>query len=485
MNHDIDVADAAYFLNYQESRIRHWEKVAVRPNPGIAWSRAYHQRIQRIYQQLIPTGSNILELGCGVGDLLAALRPAIGVGIDFSGEMVKKAASKHPELSFLQRDVHEIEALNQKFDYIILSDLVNELWDVQDVFSGIRGLCTDRTRIIINSYSRAWEFPLWLTKILNLASPVINQNWLTNTDLINLLKLSGFEPIRTWQEILLPLNLPLLAPFLNRFLVRLWPINHFALTNFLVARKQPEIEDYREPTPISVIVPARNEAGNIHHVFDNLPDFGTKIELVFVEGGSSDDTYAVIEEQIRGHPEINCQLLKQTSAGKRDAVREGFEHASGEILMILDADLTVPFSYLPRFYRAICSGQGDFINGVRLVYPLEKDSMRYANLLGNKFFSIVFSWILGQPIKDTLCGTKVLRKADYQRISSNRETFGDFDPFGDFDLLLGAGKLNLKIVDIPIRYQPRSYGSTNISRWKHGMYLLKMAVIGMWKMKFQ
>jgi glycosyltransferase involved in cell wall biosynthesis len=297
--------------------------------------------------------------------------------------------------------------------------------------------------------------------------------------------LSGFEPIHSWQEILLPLNIPLLAPFLNRFLVRLWPFNHFALTNFLMARKQPEKTDPQESSSISIIVPARNEAGNIHKIFDTLPDFGTNFELVFVEGGSSDETFKAIEDQIRSHPEVECHLLKQTSTGKRDAVRQGFDQAHGEILMILDADLTVPFGYLPRFYEAIRSGRGDFINGVRLVYPLEKDSMRYANILGNKFFSIVFSWILGQPIKDTLCGTKVLRKTDYLRIARNRETFGDFDPFGDFDLLLGAGKLNLKIVDIPVRYQPRSYGSTNISRWKHGMYLLKMAAFGMWKIKFQ
>lgn len=463
----------------------HWEAVAHQPKPGISWSSAYHQRIQRIYQNIIPPGSTILELGCGEGDLLAALQPAIGIGVDFSGEMIRKAAGKHPSLTFLQGDVHKVGSIDRKFDYIILSDLVNELWDVQEVLSGLHRLSSAKTRIIINSYSRVWELPLWITNKLSLANPVINQNWLTNIDLMNLLQLSGFEPIHSWQEILLPLNIPLLAPFLNRFLVRLWPFNHFALTNFLMARKQPEETDPQESSSISIIVPARNEAGNIHNIFDTLPDFGTNVELVFVEGGSSDETFNVIEDQIRNHPEMECQLFKQTGTGKRDAVREGFAEARGEILMILDADLTVPFSYLPRFYKAIRGGRGDFINGVRLVYPLEKDSMRYANILGNKFFSLIFSWILGQPIKDTLCGTKVLRKTDYLRIARNRETFGDFDPFGDFDLLLGAGKLNLKIVDIPVRYQPRSYGSTNISRWKHGMYLLKMAGFGMWKMKFQ
>lgn len=481
----MDTTDRGYFNHYQEARIKHWEAVAHQPKPRIGWSNAYHQRIQRIYQHLIPHGSAILELGCGEGDLLEALQPAFGLGIDFSAEMVRKGSLKHPSLTFVQGDVHRIDTIDQKFDYIILSDLVNELWDVQDVLSGLLRLSTEKTRIIINSYSRVWELPLWITKIMNLANPVINQNWLTNIDLTNLFQLSGFEPIHSWQEILMPLKIPLITPFLNRILVRLWPFNHFALTNFLMARKQPESIVPHESSSISIIVPARNEAGNIQKIFDSLPDFGTEVELVFVEGGSTDETYKVIEDQIRSHPDVECQVLKQTSIGKRDAVRQGFEQARGEILMILDADLTVPFGYLPRFYEAIRCGRGDFINGVRLVYPLEKDSMRYANILGNKFFSIVFSWILGQPVKDTLCGTKVISKTDYLRIARNREAFGDFDPFGDFDLLLGAGKLNLKIVDIPIRYQPRSYGSTNISRWKHGIYLLKMAAFGMWKIKFQ
>ncbi len=211
---------------------------------------------------------------------------------------------------------------------------------------------------------------------------------------------------------------------------------------------------------------------------------GTETELVFVEGHSTDNTYEEIEIQINSHPERMCKLLRQTENGKGDAVRLGFENASGEILMILDADNTVPPEDLARFYNALISGTGEFINGVRLTYPLEDRAMNFINLVGNKFFSMTFSWLLGQPIKDTLCGTKVLWKKDYQKIARNRAYFGNFDPFGDFDLLFGASRLNLKIVDLPIRYRGRIYGKTNINRWKDGWLLLQMVSFAARRLKF-
>jgi glycosyltransferase involved in cell wall biosynthesis len=235
---------------------------------------------------------------------------------------------------------------------------------------------------------------------------------------------------------------------------------------------------------VSVIVPARNEAGNIRHIFERMPELGRGTQLVFVEGHSKDDTYQVIEREIAAHPERNCKLLRQIGVGKGDAVRLGFQHADGEMLMILDADLTVPPEDLPRFYEALASRAGDFANGVRLVYPMEKQAMRLLNLAGNKFFSLAFAWLLGQPVKDTLCGTKALWKSDYDRIAAERSYFGDFDPFGDFDLLFGASRLNMKIVDVPIRYRERTYGTTNIHRWKHGWLLLKMVVFAARRIKF-
>jgi SAM-dependent methyltransferase len=439
----------------------------------------YHRRIGEIYRFLISPSQRVLEIGSGTGDLLAAVQPAFGMGIDFSAEQIMRARERYPEIEFIQADAHNLSAIKGRFDAIILSDLINELWDVQRVLGQIKPLCTSRTRIIINFYSRLWEIPLQITQLLNLATPTLAQNWLTHQDVTNMLNLAGFETIRSWQEVLWPLSL---GAFFNKFLVRFWPFNGFALSNFLVARPQPE--RVSEKPTVSVIVPTRNEAGNIKAIFERLPKMGRETELVFVEGHSRDDTYAAIEREIVAHPSTPSLLLRQTGIGKADAVRLGFEHASGEILMILDADLTVPPEDLPRFYEALVSGKGEFINGVRLVYPMEEQAMRSLNLLGNKFFSTAFSWLLGQPIKDTLCGTKVLWKKDYEAIAANRSYFGNFDPFGDFDLIFGAAKQNLKIVDLPIRYRERTYGMTNISRWKHGLLLMRMVAFAARRIKF-
>jgi glycosyltransferase involved in cell wall biosynthesis len=251
----------------------------------------------------------------------------------------------------------------------------------------------------------------------------------------------------------------------------------------LVARVQPP-ETSERPT-VSVIVPARNEAGNIPAILHRVPDMGPqRTEIVFVEGHSTDDTYDAIEQAIAANPQRDCKLLRQTGKGKGDAVRAGFAAASGEILMILDADLTVPPEDLPRFYEALRTRRGEFMNGVRLVYPMQKDSMRFLNLLGNKFFGKAFTFVLGQNVRDTLCGTKALRRSDYDLIAANRAYFGEFDPFGDFDLLFGAARLNLRILDLPIRYQERTYGTTNISRFSHGLLLFRMLGIAASRLKF-
>jgi SAM-dependent methyltransferase len=504
------VIDASARRYYQE-RLAYWNGAASQLYTFKSWGGYYHRRLARIYQNLIPPGLKVIELGCGSGDLLAAIRPADGVGVDFSDGMIEHAHQRHPELRFMQADAHALP-FNEIFDVIILSDLLNDVWDVQTIFQQAVRLSTAHTRLIINTYSRLWEPPLLLAQKLRLAQPVLYGNWLTVEDLANLANLAGLEVIRHWQEILCPLPIPLLDSVCNRFLVKLWPFNLLGLTNFILARPQPHAvlpttggwrtnlprphgpADLGELVPapalpeqapsVSVVVPARNEAGNIPDIFARLPQMGCNTELIFVEGHSRDNTFEVIQAEISRHPDQSCQLLKQSGIGKGNAVREGFAAARGDVLMILDADLTVPPEDLPRFYEALVSGKGDMINGVRLVYPMENQAMRLLNLLGNKFFTVAFSWVLGQPIKDTLCGTKVLWRSDYEQIARNRAYFGDFDPFGDYDLLFGAVRLNRKIVDVPIRYRERKYGTTNIQRWKHGWLLIKMLGIAVRRLKF-
>jgi len=469
------------YRTYQSERLTFWDAVARKSDQWRGLGGFYHRRLQQIYRQLIPAGRRVLELGCGTGDLLAAVNPACGIGVDFSEEMVARARKRHPSLSFLCADAHEIER-QDPFDLIILSDIVNDLWDVQSVFERLRLLSHPRTRLIINCYSRLWELPLGLTRRLGLAGPLLRQNWLTISDLRNLLSLAGFETLREWQEILCPVRIPLIDRPMNRILVRLWPLHHGALVNMLVARPVPA---HAAPRPsVSVIIPARNEEGNVRRILDEMPDFGAPAELIFVEGNSRDRTFETIKEAIATHTIHACFLIKQQGKGKGDAVRRGFDQAQGDVLMILDADLTVRPGDLTRFRDALIGGKGEFINGVRLVYPRGKQAMRFFNLIGNKLFAVAFSWLLGQPLKDTLCGTKALWRSDYLLIQKNRAYFGDFDPFGDFDLLFGAARLGLKIVDLPIRYHDRTYGTTNIRRWKHGWILLRMVLFAARKIKF-
>lgn len=473
------------FREYEKARREHWDRVASIPEGEREAGRYYHKRLADVFRQLVVPGRRILEIGCGEGELLAALEPHIGVGVDSSGRMIRKAAQRYPAIHFAQMDAHALGCgAGTDFDVIILSDLLNDVWDVQEVLEEVARISNPRTRLIINNYSNLWTPFLKFAERLGLSRPNLQQNWLTVEDTANLLNLAGFEIVRHWGEILWPFDTPLLRSFFNRFLVKVWPFTHLALTNVIVARPKAKGKEQHDEMSVSIVIPARNEAGNIPHIFARVPELGSATELIFVEGHSHDDTYEAIEACIMEYPERKAVLVKQGGEGKGNAVREGFAQASGDVLMILDADLTVPPEDLVRFYDVLASGLGDFANGVRLVYPMEEQAMQFLNMIGNKLFGIGFSWLMGQPIKDTLCGTKVLRKEDYERIVANRAQFGDFDPFGDFDLLFGAAKLSMKIVDVPVRYRERTYGSTNIDRWRHGWLLLKMFWVGMWKLKF-
>jgi ubiquinone/menaquinone biosynthesis C-methylase UbiE len=460
----------------------YWDESARRWDDDPAIRNYYRTRLAQIYQFLIPPGMRVLEVGCGQGDLLASMRPSYGVGVDLSPMMIERAQRRHPELHYLQADAHSFD-LKEQFDFIVCSDLFNDLWDVQSALERIARHAHPSTRLIINSYSRVWELPRRFAEAVGAARRLPPQNWLTGADIVNLLYLTDFEVVRTSQEILWPVRTPLVDTFFNNYVVRLWPFSWFALAGFLVARPRPRPALRKDPV-VSVIVPARNEEGNISQIFNRVPEMGAGTELIFVEGNSKDDTAGAIQREIAQRPGARVKFFKQQGKGKGDAVRLGFREASGELLMILDADLTVPPEDLPRFYEAWNSGKAEFVNGVRLVYPMEEKAMRFFNFLGNKFFSLAFSWLLNQNIKDTLCGTKVLSKRDYEMIAANRAYFGEIDPFGDFDLIFGAAKYNLKLVDLPVRYRERTYGETNIQRWTHGWLLLRMVVLAMRKIKF-
>ncbi len=443
----------------------------------------YHQQVEELIKYLIPRGKKILEIGCGTGDLLATTQPSIGVGIDIAEKILRVARKKYPRLKFKVVDAEKI-SFQDKFDYIIMSDLIGNLEDVQKAFEELNKLGDEKTRIVITYYNFLWEPLLKLLEKIGLKMPQPEQNWLPTKDIRNLLFLSNIEIIKEGSIILLPFKLPLISVILNRFLARLPLLSRLCLVRFFVARKTPNSNKNKEHS-VSVIIPARNEAGNIESAVSRTPLLGRSTELIFIEGHSSDNTIDEIERVKEKYKDKLITLVRQgKGVGKADAVRKGFNKARGEVLIILDADLTVAPEELPKFYHSLRVGKGELVIGSRLVYPMEKQAMRLLNIIGNKFFSVAFSFLLDQSITDTLCGTKAIFQEDYHEIVRNRKYFGDFDPFGDFDLIFGASKLNLKIIEIPIRYHARTYGSTNISRFKHGWLLLKMTFFAARKIKF-
>lgn len=443
----------------------------------------YYKQQERYLRFLIPEGKNVLEIGCGAGDLLASLKPVRGVGIDLSRSMIETARTQYPYLEFCHADAEDNATWQfcGTFDYIVISDTVGLLEDVQKALEQLAPYCAQSTRLVIVYYNFMWEPVLKLAERLGLKMPQFDQNWLSPADIENLLQLTDFEVVKKESRLLFPKRFPGLN-FIFEFIGAFPLVNKLCISHFLVAR--PFVREAKiVEKSVSVVIPCRNERGNIEPAVSRLPRMGLHTEIIFVDGHSRDGTQDEIKRVMAAYPEWDITFLIQDGKGKGDAVRKGFSHSKNDILMILDADLTVPPEDLPKFYQAIVSGKGEFINGSRLVYPMDNQAMRLLNLFGNKFFSMAFSWLLNQRIKDTLCGTKVLTREDYERIVASRSYFGDFDPFGDFDLLFGAAKQNLRIIDLPIRYRARSYGETQISRFQHGWLLLRMVVFAFKKLK--
>jgi SAM-dependent methyltransferase len=433
-------------------------------------------------RRVIPSDAAVLEIGCGRGDTLAALPNAVRDGIDSTPAAVSAARARHPSLNVTPGDA--LTFFHPRgYDAIVCDRLVHYVPDIQRLLENAAAHLADDGRIYLTCYNYLWELALRAGETLGFKLPTPEGNWLSESDLTNLFALADLEVVKFEDRTLLPMPVPVVAGLLNRYAAKLPGASRLTLYRLYVLRKKAKAR--ATPPKVTVVVPARNEEGNVPNIIARTPMMGAGTELIFVEGGSKDDTRGAIERAIAEYKgPLAISLFQQTGKGKGDAVRVGFREATGDLLMILDADLTVPPEELPKFYDVMVQSKADYVHGTRLVYPMESEAMRFLNKLGNIGFSKIFSFLLNQPIKDTLCGTKVLWTKDYERLAANRHYFGDFDPFGDFDLIFGATKLNLKILEIPIRYRDRTYGETNISRFRHGWMLLQMSAVAATKLKF-
>ncbi len=453
-------------------------------NPAHPQARDFLDRdLRETLARIIPPDASVLDVGCGTGEILAALPNRERVGIAQLPEVAAEARRRFPDLTIEDGDFDSLP-VHRRFDAVICNRLCHSVADVRNLLVKLCGCLSESGRLYLIAYNYLWEVPTRLAEVAGFKLPSPTSNWLSHSDFENLFGIVGLETVRFEDRMILPADVPGLAPLLNRYLGKLPGWQRMSMYRVYALRRRDILPEPRLAS-VSVIVPTRNEAGNVAGAIARTPVLGSRTELIFVEGGSTDGTWESIAAAIKDYRgPLELRAYRQQGKGKADAVRLGFSKATGDILMILDADLTVPPEELPVFYDVLARGLGDYAQGTRLVYPMDPGAMRFINKLGNIAFSRLFTYLLGQPIKDTLCGTKVLWRRDYERIVAGRDLFGDFDPFGDFDLIFGAARLNLKIVEIPVRYRERVYGETNISRWKHGWLLLKMSGVAARKLRY-
>lgn len=448
----------------------------------------YYEDVEKLYCSLVQSNSSCLELGSGLGYLLNAVQPNhLSLGIDISYDIVSTAKTKFPHIHFIVEDAEEFTS-NQVFDYVLMANTISYLHDIHKNLHKTHKACKVPTRLVISYHNPAWEPILKFATLIGQRMPLPPLNWLNYQDIENLLDLTGFEVVYKGKRLLLPRQIPLISWFLNKVIAPLPGFNKLCLNEYIVARIQPNSLDAQSnlrQQSCSIIIPARNEAGNIEQCITRMPRIGKHTEIIFVEGHSKDNTWEEIQRmQAKYGHQWDIKICQQTGKGKGDAVRKGFDIASGDVLIILDSDLTVRPEELNYFFEAVASGYCEFANGCRLIYPVSSAAMPWLNRMANRFFAWLLSYLLNTKIKDSLCGTKAISRENYLKVAKNRSYFGDFDPFGDFDLLFGAAKLCLKIKDIPVRYVPRMYGSSNIQHVKEGLILFRMCLYAAKKLKF-
>lgn len=442
----------------------------------------YYRDIENFYKSVVREEHKVLEVGSNLGYLLNSLQPSYGLGIEQNAQAVEQARSNFPHLDFIISNAEEFRSSDILFDYILMANTISYLSDITQTLKNLHQSCQPSTRLILTLHNPSWEIILKIASLIGQRNPLPQLNWLSYSDVANLLHLCQFEVVCHSKRLLLPKNIPLISWFANSVIAPLPLFNQFCLNEHIIARPIIQISS---PCTCSVIIPARNEEGNIEACITNMPQIGSDTEIIFVEGGSTDGTWdEILRVQQKYRDRFKIAAYKQSGDGKKNAVWQGFERASGDVLIILDADLTVQPRDLVYFFEAIASGTCEFANGCRLIYPLSKATMPWLNRIANRIFAFLLSYLLNTQIKDSLCGTKAISRQNYQRLARNRDFFGDFDPFGDFDLLFGAAKLGLKIMDIPVRYFPRTYGKSNIHHIKEGFVLLKTCLHAAKKIKF-
>lgn len=432
----------------------------------------YNQELVRFCRSLVPPGRKVLDIGCGRGDVLAAVAPREGLGLDLSPTMVRRAKEDHPDLDFRVQSVETFEG-DESYDTVLLINTLEYMHDVGQVLDRVHAALRDNGRVLITTANPIWSPIFSAASKLGLRIPECERLFLTNEDVVNMLTLHGFETVYKSMDLVLPKKIPLVSDAIN-WAVSHTPVLHVAgSTQLIAARKVPT---KRREYSVSVVVPCYNEAGNVERCIKEMKKFGSKTELIFVDDGSKDGTKEAVKPEL--NPDIDVRLITYTpNHGKGYAVKRGFDAAKNDIVMILDADLTTHPEELDPLYEAFAHGRAEFVNCTRLVYPMDGGAMKFANYVGNKMFTILVSVIMSARVSDTLCGTKAMFRDDYQHMEMGR------DPWGDYDFLFGAAQQRLVIRELPVHYRERVSGLSKMNSTKHTINLLRMCSKGFWQVQ--
>lgn len=459
----------------KESVEEHFDEIA--PNYDY-WKKKnayYYSTIKTFISRIIPEGSSVLEVGCGTGEILATTKPQRGVGIDISKKMVELASQKFPQYTFIHSPIEDLQ-LGEKFDYIVMIDVVDHVHDVMDVFHSLYRFCHSETQVILTTINPWWDPILSVMEKFGAKMPEGPHNFIEKRNLTKMLELMDFSISYSGYMLLFPKKIPVLSFLANSIGTRMWGIQKMSAVQYMLIHPMVK-NDIDLRLGCSVIIPCYNEQDNIEEAIRRTPQMGRETEIIVVNDCSTDNTAQKVRDLQSRYP--NLKLVDYSpNRGKGYAVRKGFEAATQEVLMILDADISTPPEELPRFFDPLNKGICQFVNGTRMVYPMENQAMRTLNLFGNKIFGFIMSFVTQQNLTDTLCGTKAFYKKDLKMIKWG------LDKWGDFDLLFGAARTGKKIMEVPVHYMTRKSGESKMRSFRHGVHLLRACYLGFKELVF-
>ncbi len=450
-------------------RRAHFDSIAQRWDFWRDKNRYYHDSLAEFVRGVGPPDGNVLEVGAGTGDLLASVPAAHAVGLNLSKRLNELASAKHPLLDLRTFEIDHI-SLPDGFtaDHVVMVNMLDHVHDIWELVESLQPHLGEHSLLLLTTTNPLWAPVMRLGGRLGWRVPDSPRNYLTSRDIASVLALQGIDVVESGFLLPAPKRVPVVADLLNLIVPDVPVLRYASSVQYLAAR----VRCVRRPLSVSVVIPCHNEEGNIAECIARTPDFGRSTEVVVVDDGSRDETRAVVRSVMQRDPRVRL-VAYDTNHGKANAVRAGFDAATGDVLMILDADMTVAPEDLPKFLKPLQDGTADFVNGTRLVYPMAGQAMPLANFLGNKAFCFLTSWALRQRVSDTLCGTKALFRADYEKLPIVGK-----DRWGDFDLLFGAARSRLRILEIPVHYGDRKSGDSKMNVRRDGWLFLKACLAG-------